>query len=386
MNKNERKNIIFLDTNMVVSNSELEDSRYNNISFSTENFFLPEKFKEEVEILLSNPGYRRINTSEFTTISFDQIRDISPEMCPVYYNFLIQMNNPAVVDSPNFFHSILESKMLKNKKLSKEEQKIMNLVSDKTKERNNAINEMFSKYGVEWEDNSELRFLKKKRTAIKKSDPNYFNDIRSISLMLIYCLLKKKSATLLTSDVDLVELFFNLTESISAQSALKFTILPLLTDKHHKIISSGSKAEFTIDVKDLTEKRVSIMHDIYSHRENKTDIILFEIKYWSIKEQRYYNYQFYFSEDTRTLFLKSHGALNCLPARNAEYGNWLKFEYFWPPANIDEFKAMKMKVFVFKKPTVNYENREFSNTIHNSNCLYIEEDKKNNYAFFSDFK
>ena len=41
-------------------------------------------------------------------------------------------------------------------------------------------------------DKSIINFLRKKRKVIKKSYNNYFNDYKNLSLILIYCLLKKK--------------------------------------------------------------------------------------------------------------------------------------------------------------------------------------------------
>lgn len=381
------KNAYFFDTNMVISNS-VADSRLLKLFTLNKRFYLTEKNNEEIENLLATNKYRRLNSSKFDLMSFDKLRSINPTICPVYFNFILQMNNSAVPFSPDFFSSRINAILARKGKLMKKEKKILEKVSMMLKEFNErvdrSISDMSSRSPLLFRSLprlSENEFHRKKRKAIIGQDPNYFNDLRSLSLALLYCLAFEENTTFVTSDSDLVHLFFVLNEAISYQWALKTEVILLLNDQMKKDIISGKDIEFQLNILKITNKRIEFSRSLYNDFKKKS--FLFRIKFWSIEEQRYYNIDSTFDEPLKNLFINSHGPYNCPVAKNSDLGNWINCQYWWPPEKIVDEK--KMKVVVSRKPTISKKSISVSNLEHNSHCLYFKEDKSNNYRFFLNF-
>jgi hypothetical protein len=376
------KNNYFFDTNMVVSNS-VKDKRLFWLFLKNKRRFLTDNINYEIKELLKKEQFRKINNSKFSVVSFNDLRESNPELCPLYYNYILQMNNPAVVYSPEFFVHQATAILLKKRKFTDKEKIANNLIMDRLKSFTEDLDlSMKDIKGEAMPKSSELKFHRKKRKAIRENDPNYFNDLRSFSLMLLYCLVKRENVTFYTSDSDAKNLFFTLTEAIAYQCALTAEILSLLSDDVKKHILSGESQTFFVDPLKLAEKRMGFLGDIYSDNWKKRSF-MFKIKYWSLEEKRYYSFDMTFNEQTRELFLNATGQYNCPWAQNNKFGSWLSIVYFWPPADGDDLG--KMKVVVSKKSFINYMNSYIPSEVHDLNCLYAREDIKNNYSFFSSF-
>ena len=372
------KNIYFFDTNMIISNSS-NDKRFTKLFTLNSNYFVTEKINEETDNLLRKIGYRKVLKKNLIIINFDDLRQKSPNLCPVYYNFIVQLHNPAVIKSPDFWANRMNATLFLNGSYTEEEKIINNKIMDNLKDF--YLKEDLKMNQRKYEKNSSLRFLKKKRMAIKQKESNYFNDLRSFSLMFLYCLEYKKNVTFVTSDSDAVNLFFNLTSGVAQQYVFKTKILSLITKEEKKDIVDGKELTIILNPDEIADETALLLKDIYSDIWKK-DSFYFKIKFWSIQDKKYYNYYITFNDTTRLFFLNSHGQYNCPCADNHTMGNWLSIRYWYPPASPKEMD--KMKVVVSSK-AINYKNSNISNSIHNNNCLYVKKDKSNDLAFFCSF-
>lgn len=116
------RTVYFFDTNMIVADTKL-DSRLIKLFTLNRKFFINNHIKEEVEILLGNRKYRRILKYQLKVISYDDLRSIDPSICPLYYNFISAMHNPAVVWSLNFFMEASFAEMMNKRDMSEKEKK-----------------------------------------------------------------------------------------------------------------------------------------------------------------------------------------------------------------------------------------------------------------------
>ena len=376
----------FFDTNMIISNSKL-DRRLCKLITLNKSYFLTEKVNQETENLLSLKGYRRIIKANFKIVTFDALRKVNPEICPTYFNFIRQMNNPAVVLSPNFSAHRMNALLLKRGHLTKNDLEANNKIMDTLKESIELGEQEIKKLSIldvrSMPEYTGMKFLKKKRIALKKKDPHYFNDLRSFSLALLYCLQNRVNVTFITADNDAVNLFYTLTEALSDQWALRNKVLNLLTDDDKKNILSGKTVEFTVNPFEQVKSREGLLNDFYSDRWKKNSFA-FRIKFWSMEEQKYFNIDLTFNELSRDFLLKgSTGAYWCPMARNDEWGGWLHIKYEWPPRSAKDI--FKMKVSVLRKKGIQRINTNVPSIVHNAVCRYVGEDAMNNFKFFSSF-
>lgn len=367
------------DTNMIVANQRA-DKRHLKLFTLNRNYWATETTFREANSLIFDKKYKRIFNHKLKELSFGKLREYYPNTCPLYYNYISAMHNPAIVWGENFDAELVVRSLIKNKTLTKEEEKINQIVSSRLSQK---------KYKEEDTDKV-LRFLRKtnvnmlskKREAIRKDDKNYFNDLKSLSLALLYCLQRKKNVTFITSDSDFLSIIFDLFATVIQQSTFSMKILPSLDDPKKRDLMNKKRITFFLDSFEFVKHMEKYTADVYADNWKK-DFLIFKIKYWDIPTQKYTTLDFRFDPTIREIFLNSHGSLFCPCAKNNENGNWLAYMYWWPPTSVHNLKTLK--VVVRAKNGIIKENAFVTDDNHTAYCRYPQEDAKGNLIFFSNF-
>ncbi len=374
------KSCYFFDTNMVVSNSK-SDKRLTRLFTINKKYFLAENIEKEVTTLLKKTNYRKILRTHTNSISFEDLRDVTPEMCPLYYNFISYMNSPASVLDPHFFISQISDALLKKKPLTPEEVRMKNVVIDDLIRFEKEKAEELKREGLsDITALNDAKYYKKKRKNLKNGDQNYMNDMKNVALALLYCLIYRQNVTIVTADADYAHHFFELTGAVADHWALKTTVLSILSEKKKINILSKKPYTFFIKPQEHARKRMEILSDFYSNHWKRG--FAFKIKIWDQKNKKYEELNIIFNEEIRNLFLNATGNFKCPYAQNNTMGSWLNVRYFWPPKN-GNFK--KMRVSVSKENMVVYKNKYVPREIHETSCLYSQKDQERDYTFFSSF-
>ena len=248
------KYVYFFDSNMIVCNSE-KDFRLKKLFTVNKRYLITEVVDHEVNDLLKKDGYFKILKCKLGVVSFNQLRSLNPGICPVYYNFMREMSNPAVPYSPDFFAHRMNAILLKKKPLTKKDKDELNLTMDLLKKSNEEVDEAITRLGGRpMLKSSDLKFQKKKRRALKKKSSNYLNDMRITSMVFLYCLQMRRNVTFITSDEDVVNLVFGLTEALADNWCLKAQVLEMLTEKDKNDIMGNKKIELFVDPLVLAKK------------------------------------------------------------------------------------------------------------------------------------
>ena len=131
-------------------------------------------------------------------------------------------------------------------------------------------------------------------------------------MVFLYCLQMRRNVTFITSDEDVVNLVFGLTEALADNWCLKAQVLEMLTEKDKNDIMGNKKIELFVDPLVLAKKRMKVLGDMYDDSWKKKSFS-FVLKFWSTEKQKYHNFDFTFNEAERMMFLNSHGQFNCPP-------------------------------------------------------------------------
>lgn len=367
------------DTNMIITHDKV-DNRYKKLITINRNYWATETTIKEADTLISDKKYKRILDRKVKELSFGTLREYYPNTCPLYYNYISAMHNPAIVWGENFSAELIVKSLIKNGVLTKEEEKINRVVTSDLGQ---------NKYKEEDSDNllkllreANISNLSKKRSAIRKDDKNYFNDLKSLTLALLYCLQRKRNVTLVTSDSDFLNLIFDIFSTVIQQSTFNVKILPLLDDDKKRDLMNKKRHTFFLDSFEFVKYMENYMADTFADNWKK-DFLIFKVKYWDIPTQKYTTLEFRFDDTMRLVFLNSHGNLFCPCAKNNENGNWLAYMYWWPPNSIHNMRTLKVvaraKNGIIKQDTL------VKDAVHTAHCRYPQEDAKGNLKFFSNF-
>ena len=373
------KQAYIFDTNMLVTRNK-SDKRYLKLFTLNRNYWVTETTFKETNFLILYKKYKYIFDHKFKELSFAKLREYYPNTCPLYYNYISAMHNPAIVWGENFSAELIIRSLIKNEALTEEELEIKKRVtgalsSKKYKEKDtDGILRLLREVNV--------KNLNKKRNAIRKDDKNYFNDLRSLALALLYCLQRKINVTFITSDSDFLNLIFDIFSTVIQQSSFAMQILPRVDDDKKRGLVKKKSYTFFLDSFDFVKCMENLMTDAFADNWKK-DFVIFKIKYWDIPKQKYITLEFRFNETMRHIFLNSHGNLFCPFVKNNENGNWLTYMYWWPPSSIHNMHILK--VVVRAKNGIIKENTMVRNDIHTAYCRYPQEDTKGNLKFFSNF-
>ena len=77
-----------------------------------------------------------------------------------------------------------------------------------------------------------------------------------------------------------------------------------------------------------------------------------------------------------------HGNLCCHFTKNDTLGNWLRFHYYWPPAQPEE---TRIRVEATKKALLNRTSITVSPETHEDKCKYRKQDASGEIASWSEF-
>lgn len=372
------KQAYIFDTNMLVTRNK-SDKRYLKLFTLNRNYWVTMATFKEANFLIFHKKYKYIFNHKFKELSFAKLREYYPNTCPLYYNYISAMNNPAIVWGENFSAEFIIRSLIKNRVLTEEELEINKRVistlnSEKYKDEDaDEIHRLLREVNI--------RYLDKKRSAIRKDDKNYFNDLRSLALALLYCLQKKINVTFITSDSDFLSLIFDIFSTVIQQSSFARQILPQLDDDKKRDLIKKKSHTFFLNSFDFVKYMENLMTDAFSDSWKK-DFVNFKIQYWDISKQKYITLEFRFNETMRYIFLNSHGNFFCPFAKNNENGNWLAYMW-WPSSSVHDMHILK--VVVRAKNGIIKENTMVRNDIHTAYCRYPQEDVKGNLKFFSHF-
>lgn len=367
------------DTNMIITHDKV-DNRYKKLFTLNRNYWATETTFKEANTLISDKNYRRILNRKLKELSFGTLREYYPNTCPLYYNYISAMHNPAIVWGENFSAELIIKSLIKNGVLTKEEEKMNIRVTSHLRQSRHKEedNDDFLKLLRD----ANISNLSKKRSAIRKDDKNYFNDLKSLALALLYCLQRKRNVTFVTSDSDFLNLIFDVFSTVIQQSTFSMKILPLLDDDKKRDLMKKKRLTFFLDSFEFVKHMENYTADTFADNWKK-DFLIFKVKYWDIPTQKYTTLEFRFDETMRHIFLNSHGTLFCPCARNNENGNWLAYMYWWPPSSIHNIQTLK--VVVRAKNGIIKEDALVTDANHSAYCRYPQEDAKGNLKFFSNF-
>ena len=115
----------------------------------------------------------------------------------------------------------------------------------------------------------------------------------------------------------------------------------------------------------------------------KKDRNYFRIMFWDDKTQKYYK-DIYINFDSlmRDGALHMHGPMSCHFADNHTHGNWLHYQYYWPP---ELSTPNDVKVIITVKKVRQHKNIYVPDYIHVLNCKYAQDDVKNNLKAYLGF-
>lgn len=376
------------DTNFLIRGlEEPADKRYRKLFFCFSTKLTTETAVEEKDLLLATGNYVDIGYKKIEVLSFEDIRKDIPYLCPLYYNYLSWMHNPASFMSDDFhLHSFLREDIIDGKKIADRNvlSKLINHLNASRDVQTKLLEDNPS-FDDEWEVmcRAETGAFKKKRTAIKKSDTHYFNDLKFTSLSLFYVLNKNRNITILTADSDFVNLVLTFWDSFTNECAFKAEILEKISKEG--ITFSENSTKINLSAASLYKRKEGMLRDAFGDNW-KRDYRIFNLKYWDQSKNKYFNFTFRINEEIRTLLLNAWGNYFCPFARSPEMGNWLGMKWYEPnPKDIvNGLNGVEIKVEIWKKyhwPVCSFVGKE----IHEEHCLYPKMDKECNYSFFSQF-
>lgn len=368
------------DTNMIITRDK-GDNRYKKLFTINRNYWATETTFKEVNAFISDKNYKQILNRKLKELSFRTLREYYPDTCPLYYNYISAMHNPAIVWGENFSAELIVKSLIKNGVLTNKEEKLNKVVISNLEKKKHKEEDAGNILKLLNEVN--IRNLSKKRYAIRKGDKNYFNDLKSLALALLYCLQRKRNVTFVTSDSDFLNLIFDIFSTIIQQSTFNMKILSLLKNGKKGELMEKKKHTFFLDSFEFVEYMENYMADTFADNWKK-DFLIFKIKYWDVPTQKYTTLEFRFDDTMRFIFLNAHGNLFCPFVKNNENGNWLAYTYWWPPSSIHNMHILK--VMVMAKNGIIKQDTFVKDDVHAANCRYPQEDVRGNLRFFSHFR
>jgi hypothetical protein len=374
-------NFIFLDSNMIMSNNHKSDGRTKRLR-KYSNYFITDVVSREIDDL-GRGGLNCIFSHKYKIVNFSDLRKIIPSLCPVYYNFISWMYNPANITTPEFSLHLLQSLKLRGRTLTKDQDTLYNYLMDRLKSgaENNtdALGHPKSLLAKNI-DLSAFQYFKKKIKNRKSS--NLLNDYKNVSIILLFALLNKKNTSFVTADRDLLAVVLTLIDSIVQGMAFPYFFLPTLTRQDTNNLLSGKRITRFIDFKKFEEYIDNLRGDILSSSWQK-DHIFFKIRLWDTKNKCFVeDLTINFNDLEREMILNMHGSLSCPYAKNNTHGNWLFYRYWPPPLKSPNV----LKVLLSAKPIKNRRNVDVPEIFHQQTCKYAIDDKndklKEYYGFW----
>ncbi len=375
-------NAIFLDANMIMSNDPKSDGRIEKLYKRSTRYFLTDVIVKEVHDL-ANGGLNCIFPYKYKIVGFSKLREILPSLCPVYYNLISWMYNPANITSPEFHLHLLQSLKLRGRKLNKSQEKLYMRFMDHLKRgAENDINAsgkpktLLAKHI----DISAFQYFRKK--IKNRGSKNLLNDYKNISTVLLFALLNKTNTVFVTADRDLLAIVLTLAESLAQGMTFPYFFLPTLTDQNKHDLFAGKYITRFLDFKDFRKYNENLLGDILNPHWQK-DYVSFKVRLWDDKEQCFVeDMVLNFDDIGREMILNMHGSLSCPYAKNDTHGNWLHYQYWPPPLKSPNV----VKVLLSVKKIKSRRNIYVPGFIHRQTCKYAIDDRsgrlKEYYGFW----
>lgn len=223
---------------------------------------------------------------------------------------------------------------------------------------------------------------KKAKASVQDRHPAYLRDIRTLCLILYSMLIRRQEVVFYTTDGDAVPLLFKWLDSMSMRLALCSEILPEVNSRGIQTRKLGKAFELLLSYEDFIRRRQGILRDLFSD-QGKESGFRFIIRRWN-------QTKLCFEEDVWLTFTKEisdllsslHGNYCCPFAENKTHGNWLHFNYHWPPEQPEE---TQIRVQVTMKPIANKPSLVISSEFHGRVCKYPQDDASGEISAWSDF-
>lgn len=374
------KSAHFLDSNFLIKKNDARVRIFGKKKFFVTEYVFDEITKKESE------WQEFLKPNHLQVINFDDVRRTFPATCPVYFNFVKSMYNPANICSSDFI--INKNFALKEKGKLSEDGKNLNQILISRFYNGNA--NKFNKFGKEkndWENYLNSSFLNriKKRHSKKNKKERFFNDYRNLSLILIYTLLHRRNTYYYTSDIDIFCDLFSWFDSMAHQITLKRMLLDAMKEtggkgdilKRKKLVYYLGYNQFKKECEGMLAS--FLLDDRKKHRFN------LYIRYWDPKKEKFFNeIRFSFDEAIRYLLLNNQGLMLCPFAANNADGNFFRYLYFWPPNTVHDLDTIKVSVQA--KRFIHASNSSPPKEVHDLHCRYKRVENNNDSDFLESFR
>jgi hypothetical protein len=375
---------IFFDTNMFVSNPkeyETRKKRAERFNKNPDNYFITDAVAKEVKDFDSR-GFKRLLQQKYKVLKFSDLREAYPNICPTYYSLITSIYNPANISSPEFLLQLLQSKKLREIKLTALEEETYKTIMDGLKKGAESSldakgnpKSLLSKHM----DKGAYQYFKKK--IANRDSENLLNDYKNISLSILYCVLNKRNTVLVTSDRDILAIVLVLAESLAQNFVFPHFYLKTLSDQDKKELLQGNKLNHSIKLSEFEEYYEGVLGDILNPYWQK-DHVSFKIRFWDDRLEAFIEDMVVnFDMVGQEMILNMHGPLSCPFAKNDNYGNWIHYLY-WPPTQTD----LNIRVELSAKKIINRKNIYVPDLMHQFRCKYAIDDNAGKLKEYYSFK
>ena len=365
----------FFDTNFVIR-GEAEMPSLRNVPLQSR--WITETVRQEVSERTDAEALTAIDAS-FRTLSFNDLYEHDPRVCPVFYWYVLAMYNPATVGSWSFIDDQFESKLIKGTATPDER--------DDFRKTRCQMGNMYAGLAkgnpaLERLERMEARMRKKSRRSLQDRHPAYIRDIKNLSLAVYYALSSRQNTVYYTADGDLVVLLVKWFDSMTTWVSLMHHVLAKLSSLDRTLIMGGGTIDIVLDFADFVREKHRLYLGLLNDRR-KSKACRFTIKYWNRADRKLEEEVYFWFDDKVAGWLADlHGPMSCGCSANAEFGNWLRLIYHWPP---DAAHEGKLRVQVKRKAIVNRTSTSIPPSEHDRLCQYRREDASGRIQGWSQF-
>lgn len=364
--------IIFFDTNMHLDGRAMPDDK---VIGDGERWITEATRTELFEIL--DPSEMQVVEAGYETLYFDDLYRQNPGVCPVYYWYILNVYNPAIIGYRELAEGYFQSRKIKGIPPTDEEQKHIDRLG-----RTDPRGADFDPLGAEKTEcyrqleGMDARFKKKLKRSLSHPSTSSLNDIRSFSLMMYHALTTKKDLILYTGDDDFLPMMLKWIDAASMRILLISEVGSRLNDRVKTELYRGTPLEFRIDYSEAVRRLQAIFKKLVQTPKNEP-AVRFMIRGWDWRNQRLKgDHHLTFNEATANLLSGIHGNLICMGSKNDDYLNWVNITFSIESSNI--------AITVKHKPLVP-ENVPMPTVVHQCTCRYRTEDASGAIAKWSDF-
>jgi hypothetical protein len=338
--------------------------------------------QEVIDKLGTEHAYKRLR-AHYRILRFNNMYRDDPGICPVYYWYISSMYNPANVGSGEFIEDLYRSKLIKGLPVEPDEHKGYRKLrrSSSAGHTHEPTGELKSELGRRLE-RAASKTRKKAMEAIRDKHPAYMRDIKSLALMLYYCLYTRQNVIYYTADVDPITHLLKWLESMCMRMTLLRFVLPSLVVFEPAYVMSGQTMTVTIDVLRFIRYRHRLALGFLNDKQ-KTKACRFSIKRWDQTNHGFEDDIYMWFEDrVAGMLANMHGPLSCHYTRNYPDANCLNMFYHWPP--LEEDRGL-LRVEVARKAIANRRSTRVDPLVHDKACQYRRDDSNGTIASWSQF-